>query len=99
MEEFNGESSVGHRRSERRLRAMMERSIGEHQTQNIHQSAFPSVAAYSTSMDELGSQHSRTGSICPSITPVLSPSRLRNASQESQGEKDPALVIQQYVET
>nr|CAD2201595.1 unnamed protein product [Meloidogyne enterolobii] len=99
MEEFNGESSVGHRRSERRLRAMMERSIGEHQTQNIHQSAFPSVAAYSASMDELGSQHSRTGSICPSITPVLSPSRLRNASQESQGEKDPALVIQQYVET
>ncbi|KAF7638460.1 hypothetical protein Mgra_00002137 [Meloidogyne graminicola] len=99
MDEFYVENGGGrHRRSERRIQAMMEKSIGEQHIQHSNQTAFPSVG-YSASIDELGSQHSRTGSICPSITPVLSPSRLRNTSNDSQGEKDPALVIQHYVET
>lgn len=59
----------------------------------------PNMAICSTSMDEL-SNHSRSASICPSITPVLSPSRLRNGSHENPGgEDDPARVIQRYVET
>lgn len=52
----------------------------------------PPGAVYSSS-DEL-SHHSRSGSICPSITPVLSPSRLR----EHPDEEDPARIIQRYVE-
>lgn len=35
--------------------------------------------------------------ICPSITAVFSPSRLRNVAQEHPGEEDPAKLIQQYI--
>lgn len=78
-----------------------------HQTTTHHQNytqqpqlptSSTAATAHSTSLDEL-SHHSRSGSICPSITPVLSPSRLRNVSQEHSGEEDPARVIQRHVET
>ena len=65
-----------------------------HHHQHHHQQQ-NGAAACSSSMDEL-SHHSRSGSICPSITPILSPSRLRNA--EHPGEEDPVNNIQRYVE-
>ncbi|KAI3421958.1 hypothetical protein GPALN_012496 [Globodera pallida] len=56
------------------------------------------IPACSSSVDELSTHPNKSTSICPSLVPVFSPSRLRNLANEHPGEEDPAKVIQRYVE-